>query len=61
MNINGHKHKGFDKYSDQRFINEIKEKDIICLMETHCSLENSLIEYHLEVFLSMRSTQGGYK
>jgi exonuclease III len=37
-NINGHKHKGFDKYSDQRFINEIKEKDIICFMETHCSL-----------------------
>ena len=28
-NINGHKHKGFDKYSDQRFINEIKEKDIM--------------------------------
>jgi hypothetical protein len=28
-NINGHKHKGFDKYSDKRFINEIKEKGII--------------------------------
>jgi exonuclease III len=42
-NINGHKHKGFDKYSDQTFINEIKENDIICLMETHCSLENLLM------------------
>ena len=49
-NINGHKHKGFDKYSDQRFINEIKEKDIICLMEIHCSLENSLM---LEGFRSV--------
>jgi hypothetical protein len=39
--------KGFDKYSDQTFINE---KDIICLMETHCSLENSLM---LEGFRSV--------
>ena len=39
--------KGFDKYSDQTFINE---KDIICLMETHCSLENSLM---LEEFRSV--------
>lgn len=46
-NINGHKHKGSDKYSDQRFIYELNEKYIIhffvCLMETQCTLENSLM------------------
>ena len=41
-NINGHKHKGYNKYSDPRFIAEINRKDIVCLQETHCSLEDAL-------------------
>ena len=41
-NINGFKCKGFNKYSDPSFINELKNKEIICLLETHCSLEDSL-------------------
>lgn len=41
-NINGFKVKGFNKYSDPEFINEISNKDIVCLLETHCSLQDSL-------------------
>lgn len=41
-NVNGFKCKGFNKYSDPRFIDEIIHKDIFCLLETHCSLEDSL-------------------
>ncbi|CAG2216007.1 unnamed protein product [Mytilus edulis] len=41
-NINGFKHKGYNKYSDPRFIKELSNKDIICLQETHCSFEDSL-------------------
>lgn len=41
-NINGFTHKGYNKFSDPRFLNEIQNKDIFCLLETHCSLEESL-------------------
>ena len=41
-NINGFKVKGFNKYSDPKFIKEIVNKDIFCLLETHCSLQDSL-------------------
>ena len=41
-NINGHKVKGFNKYSDSTFIWEIMNKDIICLLETHCTKQESL-------------------
>jgi hypothetical protein len=40
--INGFTHKGCNKFSDPRFLNEIQNKDIVCLLETHCSLEESL-------------------
>ena len=42
-NINGYKHKGYNKYSDPRFIGEIVSKDIICLLETHCPYDQSLV------------------
>ena len=42
-NINGFKHKGVSKYSDPNFINEINKNDIVCLLETHCSLDDSII------------------
>jgi exonuclease III len=41
-NINEFKVKGFNKYSDPEFINEISNKDIVCLLETHCLLQDSL-------------------
>lgn len=41
-NINGYKHKGFNKYSDPRFLRELENKDILCLIETHCSLDEAL-------------------
>ena len=41
-NINGFKYKGHSKYKDSSFIKEFKNKDIVCLMETHCSLEECL-------------------
>ena len=41
-NINGFKHKGHSKYKDSSFIKEFKNKEIVCLMETHCSLEECL-------------------
>ena len=42
-NINGYKVKGYSKYSDPRFINHIRNKHIICLLETHCPFQVSLI------------------
>lgn len=41
-NINGFKSKGYNKYEDSRFLKEIKTKDIICLLEIHCTQEESL-------------------
>ena len=41
-NINGHSSKGYDKFGDPRFLNALTDKDIICISETHCSLENCL-------------------
>ena len=41
-NINGYTYKGFNKFQDRGFIEEIENKDIICLMETHCALESSI-------------------
>ena len=41
-NINGFKVKGVNKYSDPDFIKEVCNKDIICLLETHSSLQDSL-------------------
>ena len=61
-NINGHKNKGFDKYSDPRFINEICNKDIVCLIETHCSLEESLsLDGFKPVHLIRPKSKGTYK
>ncbi|CAG2244474.1 unnamed protein product [Mytilus edulis] len=61
-NINGHKNKGFDKYSDPRFVNEICHKDIICLIETHCSLEESLsLDGFTPVHLTRPKSKGTYK
>ena len=42
-NINGFKSKGYNKDEDSRFLKEIKTKDIIYLLETHCAQEESLI------------------
>ena len=42
-NINSYKVKGYSKYSDPGFINHIRNKDIICLLETHCPFQVSLI------------------
>lgn len=36
-NINGFKYKAHSKYKDSSFIKEFKNKDVVCLMETHCS------------------------
>jgi hypothetical protein len=41
--INGYKVKGYSKYSDPGFIYHIRNKDIICLLETHCPFQESLI------------------
>lgn len=41
-NINGYKHKGFNKYSDPRFLRDVNNKDNICLSETHCCLDEAL-------------------
>ena len=41
-NINGYQIKGYNKYSDPVFINNICNKDIICLLETHCPLQESI-------------------
>jgi hypothetical protein len=43
LNINSYKVKGYSKYSDPGFINHIRNKDIICLLETHCPFQESLI------------------
>jgi hypothetical protein len=42
--INGYKVKGYSKYSDPGFIYHIRNKDIICLLETHCPFQESLIQ-----------------
>ena len=42
-NINGYKVKGYSKHSDPGFINHIRNKVIICLLETHCPFQVSLI------------------
>ena len=41
-NINGYKVKRYNKYNDTAFINNICNKDIICLLETHCPFEESI-------------------
>ena len=41
-NINGYKIKGFNKYTDPEFIRELSNKDIVCLLETHCPFQESL-------------------
>ena len=41
-NINGYKVKGYNKYNDTAFINNICNKDIISLLETHCPFEESI-------------------
>ena len=58
-NINGYLHKGYVKFDDPRFINLINNKDIICLVETHCSLENclSLPGYHAVHLIRPKSTK----
>ena len=57
-NINGYKSKGYNKYEDDKFINEIKGKDIICLMETHCAPKDSLyLQGYKSVNLSRKSSK----
>jgi hypothetical protein len=41
--MNGYKVRGYSKNSDPGFINHICNKDIICLLETHCPFQESLI------------------
>ena len=41
-NINGYKIKGFNKYEDQTFLSQLNDKDIICLIETHCPFPESI-------------------
>lgn len=53
-NINGYRIKGFNKYQDPRFLKEIETSDIICLMETHCTQEESL---NLKGFSSFNLTR----
>lgn len=38
-----YKSKGYNKYQDYKFLREIETKDIICLLETHCTQEESLV------------------
>lgn len=45
-NINGYKHKRYNKYADPNFLNKLIEQDIFCLIETHSDLEASLILPH---------------
>jgi exonuclease III len=42
-NINGYRIKGFNKFEDPKFIKEINTKDIIGLLETHCTPEDNFI------------------
>ncbi|MCG8046148.1 MAG: reverse transcriptase domain-containing protein [Candidatus Thiodiazotropha endolucinida] len=42
-NINGYTHKGYNKYTDPDFLINLTQHDIVCLLETHCNLEESLI------------------
>ncbi|CAG2204832.1 unnamed protein product [Mytilus edulis] len=41
-NINGYKSKDFIKFEDPEFVSLVSDKDIFCLMETHCDLKNCL-------------------
>lgn len=41
-NVNGFKCKGNNKFKDPDFLREISNKDVFCLMETHCALEDCL-------------------
>ena len=41
-NINGYTHKGYNKYADPNFLINLTQQDIVCLLETHCNLEESL-------------------
>ena len=41
-NIHGYISGGFNKFDDPNFINSVNDCDIICLMETHCDLEQCL-------------------
>ena len=41
-NINGYSHKGNNKYTDQQFLKNLSQHDIVCLLETHCNSQESL-------------------
>ena len=41
-NINGYSHKGYNKYNDPQFLKNLTQHDIVCLLETHCNLKDSL-------------------
>lgn len=41
-NINGYISKGYNKFQDQYFINNLVDQDIFCLQETHCDLDQCL-------------------
>jgi len=52
-NINGYKIKGFNKFENPKFIKEINTKDIVGLLETHCTPEDNLeIQGYSSVHLS---------
>ncbi|CAG2241908.1 unnamed protein product [Mytilus edulis] len=41
-NINGYISKGFNKFEDDIFVDNLLQQDIFCLQETHCDLDNCL-------------------
>lgn len=47
-NIHGYKTKDYIKFKDPAFVNKLTDKDIFCIIETHCQLKDclKLSEYH---------------
>jgi exonuclease III len=41
-NINGYRIKGFNKFENPKFIKEMNTKDIVGLLETHCTPEDNI-------------------
>ena len=50
--------KGYNKYKDSRSVSEIATKYILCLLETHCTREESL---ELDGFSSLHLTRAKSK
>lgn len=41
-NINGFTSKGYNKFHDSEFVNNLIDQDIFCIQETHCDINNCL-------------------